>query len=130
MFVAFMTHIAPLLNDMLAPVFERLAPDTVYHPHAAESHPDHQAAAAISVWAAERAGLPRDALLGYEVWTPMSSFQAVEDIGAVMTRKLDAIRSYTSQADHFDYVRAAAGLGQYRGAMAARCEYAEVFAAC
>ena len=116
--------------DLLAPLFERLRPDAIYHPHPGESHPDHQAAAAIAVWAAERAGLPRGALLGYEVWTPMSSYDAVQDIGPVMPRKLEAIRCYRSQAGEFDYVRAAEGLGQYRGAMAARSEYAEVFAQC
>jgi LmbE family N-acetylglucosaminyl deacetylase len=116
--------------DLLAPLLARLGPDTIYHPHPGEAHPDHQAAAAIAVWAGERAGLPRSALLGYEVWTPMPSYDVVQDIGAVMPRKLDAIRSYASQGDHFDYIRAATGLGQYRGAMAARCEYAEVFAQC
>ena len=116
--------------DLLAPLLERLGPDTIYHPHAGESHPDHQAAAAIAVWAAERVGVSRDTLLGYGVWTPMASYDAVQDIGAVMPRKLEAIRCYTSQSDHFNYERAATGLGQYRGAIAARCDYAEVFAKC
>ena len=32
-----------------------------------------------------------------------------------------------SQLNEFDYVRAVRGLNQFRGALAAKCQYAEVF---
>jgi LmbE family N-acetylglucosaminyl deacetylase len=52
----------------------------------------------------------------------------VEDVGEVFSIKLEAIRCHVSQSDHFDYVSAAMGIGKYRGALAGRCDYAEVFA--
>lgn len=114
--------------EAVAAAIERVAPDAVYAPHPGEWHPDHRAAAKITLAAAERCGLRSSALLAYEIWTPLSAFSVVEDIGEVMERKLDAIRCYASQNGHFDYVAAASGLGQYRGALAGRCRYAEVFA--
>jgi hypothetical protein len=44
-----------------------------------------------------------------------------------MDRKVDAIRCYTSQLRGYDYVQAATGLGSYRGALASRTAFAEVF---
>src|SRR5439155_301093 len=51
----------------------------------------------------------------------------VEDISGVMARKLKAVRCYRSQLGHFHYDAAVRGLNRYRGALAARCRYAEVF---
>jgi LmbE family N-acetylglucosaminyl deacetylase len=51
----------------------------------------------------------------------------VEDVSAVMGRKMRAVRCYRSQIGHFRYDRAVRGLNQYRGALAARRRYAEVF---
>lgn len=114
--------------DSVAALIDRIAPATVYLPHPGEWHPDHRAAAAIVQTAAERTGLPSSALLAYEIWTPLSAFSVVEDIGAVIDRKREAMRCYTSQSGEFDYDRALVGLGMYRGALAGRCAYAEVFA--
>jgi hypothetical protein len=44
-----------------------------------------------------------------------------------MQRKLRALRAHKSQLQEFDYVRAVSGLNQFRGALAARCPFAEVF---
>jgi hypothetical protein len=65
--------------------------------------------------------------LAYEVWTPLSEYDEVKDISAVMDRKLEAIRCYCSQLGQFQYERAVRGLNEYRGALAGRCQYAEVF---
>jgi LmbE family N-acetylglucosaminyl deacetylase len=111
----------------IAKVIERHAPETIYVPHSGDWHPDHRAAWKLASEAARSAGLSQGALLAYEVWTPLSDYNVVEDVGEVFARKLDAIRCYASQSDHFDYVRAATGIGQYRGALAGRCDYAEVF---
>jgi hypothetical protein len=53
----------------------------------------------------------------------------VEDVTDVMARKLRAVRCYASQLGHFGYDRAVRGLNAYRGALAARTRYAEVFGA-
>ena len=45
----------------------------------------------------------------------------------MMRRKLRAVRCHASQVGHFRYDRAVRGLNRYRGALAARCAYAEVF---
>ena len=66
-------------------------------------------------------------LLTYEVWTPLTDYNHVEDITPVMSRKVKAIRSYGSQLKAFRYDRAVRGLNQYRGVLAARSTYAEVF---
>jgi N-acetylglucosamine malate deacetylase 1 len=98
---------------------------TIYLPHPDEDHPDHAAALSIV-----EAALPPSAspwLLGYEVWTPMRAFDHVVDITAHLPVKLEAIRAYASQLAQFDYVRAVSGLNQYRGALACKSEFAEVF---
>jgi LmbE family N-acetylglucosaminyl deacetylase len=66
-------------------------------------------------------------LLGYEVWTPLSEYNEVQDISAVMERKLEAVRCHRSQMGEYHYERAVRGLNEYRGVMAGRCRYAEVF---
>jgi LmbE family N-acetylglucosaminyl deacetylase len=70
---------------------------------------------------------PAPSLLAYEVWSPLPRYDEVKDVSAVMERKLEAIRSHRSQVGYYRYDRAAEGLARYRGAMAGRCEYAEVY---
>jgi LmbE family N-acetylglucosaminyl deacetylase len=58
----------------------------------------------------------------------MPEYHHVENITSVMRRKLRALSAHRSQMEgEFDYRRAAAGLNQYRGALAGKCPYAEVF---
>lgn len=106
-------------------IVERMAPDRVYVPHGDEWHPDHRAAFVITTRVTRH--LATD-VLAYEVWTPLREYSVVEDITQQMARKLEALRRYRSQLRDFDYVRAADGLNRYRGALAARSDYAEVFA--
>ena len=101
----------------------------IYLPHPSEWHPDHRAALPILRAAARRARLTEAELRGYEVWTPLSEFDYVEDISAVLPRKLRALRVHQSQLAEFDYVRAVRGLNQFRGELAGKCRFAEVFAA-
>jgi LmbE family N-acetylglucosaminyl deacetylase len=113
----------------LAQLLDRHAPDVIYLPHPHEWHPDHQAALPILRSAlANHAGAPSE-LWAYEIWTPLQVFDRAQDITATMARKLRAVRSYASQLAGFRYDRAVRGLNQYRGALAARCRFAEVFAA-
>ncbi len=114
------------VDEAVSQLHELLADEyvsRVYLPHEGDAHPDHAAAAAIGrEWAEGR----EPDLLSYEVWTPLPAWDVVNDIGGVVERKLDAVAAYASQ-DFYDYARAVRGLAQYRGALAARTDWAEVF---
>jgi N-acetylglucosamine malate deacetylase 1 len=122
----------------LQEALQKLQPDLIYLPHPAEWHPDHRATLPILRAALHNAKLetrqdsgdtpfaaPR--LRGYEVWTPLAEFQHVENITSVMATKLRALRKHVSQVRGWEYVHAVRGLNAFRGAMAGRCRYAEVF---
>jgi LmbE family N-acetylglucosaminyl deacetylase len=112
---------------LLSPILQRESPQLIYLPHPAEWHPDHQAALPLLRAALKRGRIPQPALRAYEVWTPLQQFDHVENISRVMPRKLRALRAHCSQLTEFDYERAIRGLNQYRGALAGKCPYAEVF---
>ena len=112
---------------LLGAVLGREMPELVYLPHPGEWHPDHQASLPVMQEAMLHAEIDPPSLALYEVWTPLPAFDWVEDVTPVMGRKLRAVRCYTSQIAHFRYDRAARGLAQYRGELAGRCRYAEVF---
>ena len=111
----------------LRPLLDREAPGLIYLPHAAEWHPDHQAALPIVRAAVSGSARPAPVLRGYEVWTPLPAHDHVEDVTPAMARKLRAVRCYASQLGHFRYDLAVRGLNQYRGRIAARTRFAEVF---
>jgi LmbE family N-acetylglucosaminyl deacetylase len=111
----------------LRPVLERETPQLIYLPHPNEWHPDHGAALPVLRAARPPSRPPLPDLRGYEVWTPLATYDHVEDITAVMTRKLQALRAHRSQQNEFNYARALRGLNQFRGELAAKCRYAEVF---
>jgi LmbE family N-acetylglucosaminyl deacetylase len=113
--------------DKLRAVFETEQPELVYLPHPAEWHPDHRVTLPIVQCALREASFVRPTLRGYEIWTPMAQYDHAENIGAVMDKKLAALREHASQIAGWDYVRAIQGLNAYRGVMAGRCDYAEVF---
>jgi LmbE family N-acetylglucosaminyl deacetylase len=112
----------------LVPILKQEQPEIIYLPHPQEWHPDHQAALTI-LKAARRSGRgfrsPQGR--GYEVWTPITRYEHVENITAEFPSKVRALRAYRSQLDGFDYERAVRGLNQFRGALAGRCRFAEVF---
>jgi LmbE family N-acetylglucosaminyl deacetylase len=114
----------------LTQLIEREAPLRLFFPHPDEWHPDHAATAEIVLQAVEAGGDNELRLQTYEVWTPMSSFDEVEDISAVMGTKLEAVRAYRSQLVKFKYDDAVEGLDRFRGALGGRCRYAEVFGEC
>jgi LmbE family N-acetylglucosaminyl deacetylase len=123
----FVSEVVSSAAATLRSILEEENPDLIYLPHALEWHPDHQAANAVVHEALRdhRGAVP--ALLTFEVWTPLTAFDQVEDISSVMDRKIQAIRCYASQLSHFQYDRAVFGLNQFRGSLAALSEYAEVF---
>jgi LmbE family N-acetylglucosaminyl deacetylase len=114
---------------LLAPILKREKPEIVYLPHPQEWHPDHKAALPIVQAAARKAGLIKITLHGYEVWTPIVKHDLAEDISKAMPQKLQALRAHKSQLREFNYLRAVNGLNAFRGEMAGRCRYAEVFQA-
>jgi LmbE family N-acetylglucosaminyl deacetylase len=114
--------------ELLAPVISEEQPESIYLPHPREWHPDHAVSLSITQRAIGIAGIATPELLGYEIWTPLGEYDHVEDTTGVMERKLEAVRCYRSQLAGFAYDRAIQGLNQYRGALAARSDYAEVFA--
>ena len=111
----------------LRPVLLAEKPQLIYVPHEAEWHPDHQAALLALRLAFKGWRDPAPELRAYEVWTPLTTHDHVADITRVMTRKLRALRSHRSQLSEFNYERAVRGLNAFRGEMAAKCRYAEVF---
>jgi N-acetylglucosamine malate deacetylase 1 len=108
------------------PIIQRSKPGLIYLPHANEWHPDHRATLPIVRAVLSQLG-SNPKLFGYEVWTPLTEYQHVQNITEFMPQKLRALRKHESQISQWDYVRAVRGLNEYRGAMAGRCRYAEVF---
>jgi LmbE family N-acetylglucosaminyl deacetylase len=111
--------------ERLRAILESYPADLIYLPHPGESHPDHKAVLPIV-----RAALARNAsseLRVYEVWNPMTDVGWVEDISAVMQRKLRAIGCYQSQLKQIRYDWAIRGLNRYRGILHAASQYAEAF---
>jgi LmbE family N-acetylglucosaminyl deacetylase len=112
---------------LLQPVVDSEGPEVIYFPHPDESHPDHQAVAAILGAILKRCKTRPTKLYAYEIWTPLTEPNHSEDITKTMARKLRAVRCYRSQLPVFHYDRAVKGLNQYRGCLLARCRYAEAF---
>jgi LmbE family N-acetylglucosaminyl deacetylase len=111
----------------LRPLLSKTRPGLIYAPHEADGHPDHQAALSALRLASRGWRGARPEVRAYEVWTPLTAHDHVEDISRVMPRKLRALRAHASQMGEFDYVRAVRGLNAFRGQLAAKCRYAEVF---
>jgi len=113
--------------EALRPILRQEKPDLIYLPHPAEWHPDHKAVLEILRRSYKGTDLSVPTARAYEVWTPLSEYDHVENISAVMPRKMRALRAHRSQLESFDYERAIRGLNQYRGVIAGKCRYAEVF---
>jgi N-acetylglucosamine malate deacetylase 1 len=121
------------LARRLASRIEEWRPHTIFVPHPAEQHPDHQMAFRLlrrSLSVVDLEELPR--VLAYEVWTPLQQLDEIVDITTYLPTKLRAIAAYKSQTGIMNFEAAAQGLARYRGEM--HCwpggEYAEVFADC
>lgn len=111
----------------VAEVLTDTRPQLIYVPHSREWHPDHKAAVEILKQSLRMCDLSVPEIRGYEVWTPLSEYSVVVDLTAVMPRKLEAIRCHVSQLSDFDYAHAAQSLNAFRGVIAARVAFAEVF---
>lgn len=117
----------PAMAEAIVPILKAEVPGLIYLPHQSDWHPDHQAACPTVREALKLGDISVPELRAYEVWTPLGEFDEVVDISPVMSQKLRALRAHRSQLDEFQYLRAISGLNQYRGVLAARVRYAEVF---
>ncbi len=117
----------PRAADLLAPIFERTSPDLVYLPHPDDSHPDHAAVLPILRRAIQNLPRAKPRLRGYEVWSPLTRWDTALDITDCFERKMEALAAHESQLKDYNYVRAITGLNQYRGALATKTPFAEVF---
>jgi LmbE family N-acetylglucosaminyl deacetylase len=113
-------------------------PDALYLPHSADGHKDHQQTFAIvteAVGRAEGNSFPEwggkawniETILGYEVWTPLTRFQYVNDISDSIEIKLNALREHRSQLANVQYDEAVRSLNRFRGVMTERAAYVECF---
>ncbi|MCB1852722.1 MAG: PIG-L family deacetylase [Gammaproteobacteria bacterium] len=104
------------LIHQLAEVIEQRQPQIIYFPCALELHPDHWAASkllALLVEARLSPALTAACCRAYEAWTPLPANRLV-DISDVFDTKLEALRMFTSQLKHVDYLRTTTGLNAYR----------------
>ena len=104
-----------LVRDVADLIAQR-DPQVIYYPCALELHPDHWEASrllAMLVDAGPSPALAAARCRAYEAWTPLLPNRLV-DISDVFDVKLEALRTFTSQLEHVDYVRTTAGLNAYR----------------
>src|SRR5690348_8219517 len=100
----------PKASRLLRPLLEMNQPELIYLPHPQEEHPDHQASLPILRAALDGLRPLTPSLRLYEIWTPLSTYDVVEDISSCMERKIRALRAHESQLEDFDYVSAVTGL--------------------
>lgn len=117
----------PAAAKALGAALEQHQPKLIYLPHPGDGHPDHQACLPLLKGILKRKKSGSVELRGYEVWTPLTSYDLAQDISKFMPRKLRALRCHRSQLTDYDYVQAVRGLNAYRGALTVRCAFAEVF---
>jgi len=126
-----------LLRELVKEI-RSFQPEVVYIPHEYEDDREHRLVHEMgreAIWMAssphfEECGPvmpPVQAVLGYEVWTPMPTYQLVRDITTYMDKKIAALREYHSQIQERAYDDAIQGLNRYRAIMTGVGQYAEVF---
>ncbi len=114
-------------------------PHVVYVHHPLDGHEDHKVTFRLVSEAIGRAGAPVfqeykgtpwsvETVLAYEVWTPLSEFNYVEDISEFVSIKIAALRKHESQIKTIRYDEAAEGLARFRGVMTGKGKHCEVFA--
>jgi len=121
-------HAVQAAASELAPIIAREQPELIYLPHEGDGHPDHRACMAIlrAALAGRPGATPR--LRAYELWSPLPAVDHLEDVSAVMQRKLAAVRAFPSQLAQLPYDVAIEGLNRYRGAVSMHATHAEAYA--
>jgi LmbE family N-acetylglucosaminyl deacetylase len=119
---------SPELVARLRGVLGEFRPWRVYVPHERDTHSDHRAA--VDMLRAAHGGLAGPpVVLMFEVWTPLETFDHVEDVSEFVGVKRTAIRAHASQCAVMRFDEAMLGLNRYRGEMHSwpGGDYAEVF---
>lgn len=113
-------------------------PHIVYIPHKHDRHRDHRITHSLVVEACMWSGSPRaqecgcrpwniDVVLCYEVGTPLTEVNYVEDISDFFAVKVEAVRLHASQTANREYDEAVGGLNRFRGITTGRGKYCECF---
>ncbi|TCP66516.1 PIG-L deacetylase family protein [Baia soyae] len=122
------------LVEQLVYLIQQFQPTVVYYPHREESDREHQV---VNELMKESLLLCQSGFLGekvdtircclkYEVWTPMKSFQVVNNVTDFMDLKLKSLECYSSQLKLLKLKEGIYGLNSYRG-MQTNLLFAEVF---
>jgi LmbE family N-acetylglucosaminyl deacetylase len=122
----------------LVELVRKKRPNIVYVHADSDAHQDHRTTFQLVNEAVGRAGSSMfqdcrgepwntETVLAYEVWTPLSDFNYVEDVSEYIKKKVAALRKHESQIKIIPYDKAADGLARYRGAMTGKGRYCEVF---
>lgn len=121
-------RVALELVDRLRRYLDEFGVQLVYVPHDREMHPDHRAAVELTRAAMAGQNNPPQVLM-FEIWTPMETFDHIEDISDHVEAKMAAIRAHASQCAVMSFDEAVLGLNRYRGEMHSwpGGDYAEVF---
>lgn len=99
--------------------------DAVFVPNMNEEHPDHKAASRYLMLKAIQSFF-RGTVYQYEVWTPLKKPSHLLDISNCIEDKRRLLAMYDSQIKELNYIDAALGLNQYRGALNGT-KYAECY---
>ena len=112
-------------------------PGEIYIPHPEiDTHPTHKIVSELVLdELAEMSGSKEfkpENIWCYEVWTPFSSYDRIEDISQYIDIKVMAIEAHRSQLEYKNYTEGILGLNRYRAVFDERhgvseMEYAEVF---
>ncbi|TFG75368.1 MAG: PIG-L family deacetylase [Thermodesulfobacteriales bacterium] len=115
----------------------RFKPGEIYIPHPEiDKHPTHQIVATLVLeelkLLSEQNEYTPEKVWCYEVWTPFSSYDRIEDITEFVDLKVMAIEAHRSQLEYKNYTEGILGLNKYRSVFDERHgvtneEYAEVF---
>jgi N-acetylglucosamine malate deacetylase 1 len=117
---------------------KRFSPREIYMPHPEiDKHPTHRAVSSAALEALrgmDRGLLPEGLRIWcYEVWTPLPSYDRIEDVSLQMHVKQAAVDAHKSQIEYKNYTDGITGLNRYRAVFNKTggitvMEYAEVFA--
>ncbi len=116
---------------------KRYKPQEIYIPHPEiDKHPTHQIVARLVLDEIKELSDIEDVrhvkIWCYEVWTPFSVYDRIEDISQYINLKVRAIEAHKSQLEYKNYTEGICGLNRYRAVFDERHgitdeDYAEVF---
>jgi LmbE family N-acetylglucosaminyl deacetylase len=115
----------------------RFKPEEIYIPHPEiDKHPTHKIVSKLVLdelkELSEQNEYIPEKVWCYEVWTPFSTYDRVEDISEFVDLKVMAIEAHRSQLEYKNYTEGIMGLNRYRAVFDERHgvtkeKYAEVF---